>query len=266
LQLRAQVQDWQSWPRPVPAGRSARAGSPPARRVARAPRRRQLFQPLHQIAEGAIGQQDAADADGHRRRRAVSRNERGRQPEQGHDEPAARHQGLQHRRSVVQILRRAQVALQGLVLPLVPAGAGFLGQPRAVAEHALHQIVGHLQPFVRPPAAAAIVAQAEHGRDGDRAQEQKRQAPAPRPRAEDEAGQGQLDHGRQADETALQRRGLDHLGLDHPAEELSGALVADRIGVQAHGPEEEPPLEQGTGLNGEEAAGRSGKKTKRDGR
>jgi len=60
----------------------------------------------------------------------------------------------QPQRPAVDVLRNFQVTFQRLIFAVVPVLFGFLRHARAVADHALDQVVGHLQ-AVRGPDLAA---------------------------------------------------------------------------------------------------------------
>src|SRR5262249_260278 len=72
--------------------------------------------------------------------------------------------------------RQLQVACQGLVLAVVPVGGGLLGQPGAVADHALHQVVRTMETRRSPVPAALHIAPADEASEPYPAQQQERLA------------------------------------------------------------------------------------------
>ena len=72
---------------------------------------------------------------------------------------------------------------------------------------------------------------------------------------EDDAGEEELDEGRDPEESPGDSHLLDHLGLHHATEKLAGALVTDLIRVESEGAEQEAALEKRPCTEGEQAPG-----------
>jgi hypothetical protein len=198
-------------------------------------------QPAGQAAEGALRQQHAAQADGQRAgrdggaggsagRRAGSegrhqRGQRQQQPQRGRT-GEGRHRGRVH------LARDLQVGLQRLVLVVVAPARALLRQPRAVADHALDQLVRQVQPHHRPAPQAADVAPrqpagpcAPHGQR--RQLRQRRRAERQHPGRE-----GQLDQRHPHREAAVEDQRFQCLRFDHAAQQVADAELAHQLDVQ----------------------------------
>ena len=117
----------------------------------------QLPRSGREALEGPVGQQHSADGDCNLGRGIDTAGERGPEANETEHQPSARDDGKQSGGGIVHVFGRFEVALERLVFARVPAIGRELCEAGAMADHALHQIVGHGKADVGPGAIAAII-------------------------------------------------------------------------------------------------------------
>ena len=135
----------------------------------------------------------------------------------------------------------------------MPAIGGKLRQARAMAGHALHQIVRHREANIGPIAIALEVPPGDRGCDEQPDQEQRRLQQAARAGCQHENRDDDFDERDQGEKSAAQRQRFHGFRFEHASEQLPRALMADAVGLQAQRAEEEPLLQESARADGDPA-------------
>ena len=113
-------------------------------------RAREMHEPGGELVQGAIRQERAPKADRQRRWCTLPGDKGRRQADQAQRAPATRHQGQQQRHTPIHGSCQRQVALDGLLLAIMPVLRYLLGQACPVADHTLDQVMRHRQTCRNP--------------------------------------------------------------------------------------------------------------------
>ena len=124
--------------------------------------RAQRREGLRQLAEPAVDEQHAAQADREAARTRGDGRQRGRQQRHRRQQPAARHDDGEDSDGPIQRASVARVGAEGRVLLAVAQRRRLLDHQRALTDHPLDQIVRERQPPRRPAPEQAVNRRRQH--------------------------------------------------------------------------------------------------------
>ena len=130
------------------------------------------------------------------------------------------------------------------VLVLVPLFGSELGQPRAVADHALEHVVRDPEPGLRPVLPRAEVAPGENERRAAHQHERGRVHEPRRSGGEDTREDQELEDRGRRGESAAHRERLDGLRLEHSREVSPDSVLPRLVRIEAHRSHEQSALQE----------------------